>query len=242
MKEIYGVIYIIKNNMNNKMYIGQTTKDFDKRYNYNLYNSTHNEHLKHSIEKYGIENFTIIKEFDIAYSKEELDALEDMYIKIYNTIDSEYGYNKKFGGANGLPSEETKHKISEAGKGRFVSEETRYKLSKAGKGRKFTEEHKQRLSESRKGKYCGEKSSLYGKSFTEDHKQHLSDSLKGKGIGSNNPRARKIAQYDKQGNLIKVWDCVKDASIFLGCEQSTLCKCAKGKIKTSHGFIWKYIE
>ena len=111
MEEIYGVIYIIKNNINNKIYVGQTTKNFNKRYNYNLYNSTHNEHLKHSIEKYGIENFTIIKEFDVAHSKEELDALEDMYIKIYNTTNSKYGYNKKFGGANGLFNEDIKLRI-----------------------------------------------------------------------------------------------------------------------------------
>ena len=75
-KEIYGIIYLIKNKINNKIYIGQTTQDggFDRRYHTkDGIKDTHNEHLRNSINKYGIENFYINKEFDIAYSKEELD-------------------------------------------------------------------------------------------------------------------------------------------------------------------------
>lgn len=31
--EVYGIIYKITNKVNNRVYIGQTTKDFNKRYN-----------------------------------------------------------------------------------------------------------------------------------------------------------------------------------------------------------------
>lgn len=112
--EKYGVIYKIRNKINNKIYFGQTIEKggFDRRYKNNLYEYTHNKHLKKSINKYGIDNFEIDKEFDIAYSKEELDKLEDMYIKIYNTANRKYGYNKQFGGDNGKLSDETKNKIS----------------------------------------------------------------------------------------------------------------------------------
>ena len=116
-KEIYGIIYLIRNKINNKVYIGQTTQDggFDRRYHTkDGIKDTHNEHLRNSINKYGIENFYINKEFDIAYSKEELDKLEDMYIKIYNTTDDRYGYNKQDGGANGKMSNETKEKLRQA--------------------------------------------------------------------------------------------------------------------------------
>lgn len=107
----YGVIYLIKNKINNKMYIGQTVQSFDERYGGNLKKFTHNIHLKNAIDKYGIDNFEIDKEFDVAYSKEELDKLEDMYIKIYQTTDSKFGYNKMFGGSNGLHTNETKKKM-----------------------------------------------------------------------------------------------------------------------------------
>lgn len=110
-KTKYGVIYLIRNKTNNKIYFGQTVHTFKSRYGGNLKKFTHNEHLKNSIYKYGEENFEIIEEFDIAYSKEELDKLEDMYIKLYNTTDGNFGYNKMYGGSNGLHTEEVKEKM-----------------------------------------------------------------------------------------------------------------------------------
>ena len=92
--KIYGIIYKIRNKINNKIYIGQTKHSFKERYKNNLRKNTHNIELKNDIEKYGIDNFEIDEFFDIAYSKEELDKLEQLYIKSYNLLDSRYGYNK----------------------------------------------------------------------------------------------------------------------------------------------------
>ena len=91
--ERYGVIYVIRNKVNNKLYIGQTVNNFHRRYGSNLFKNTHNQHLKNSIQKYGIENFEIDEEFDIAYSKEELDKLECLYIDIYDSIKEFFVYN-----------------------------------------------------------------------------------------------------------------------------------------------------
>lgn len=98
--KIYGIIYKITNKINGKVYIGQTTKKggFDERYGYNLRKNTHNNHLKASIDKYGIENFEIDKVFDVAYSKEELDKKEIFYIEKYKCTDSNFGYNISLGG------------------------------------------------------------------------------------------------------------------------------------------------
>ena len=135
---IYGYIYLIRNKVNNKIYIGQTINNFDKRYGNNIILNTHNKHLKSSLEKYGLDNFIIIKEFDRASSKEELDLLEDMYIKIYNTTNDKYGYNKKFGGHRGKNSEETKHKMSESHKKENIGEEVYNKqLECLAMGKKF---------------------------------------------------------------------------------------------------------
>ena len=156
-KEIYGVIYLIRNEVNGKIYIGQTTKSFDERYRNDIAKNTANEHLKRSIKKHGIDNFYIDKQFDVAYSKEELDKLEDMYIKMYETTNSNKGYNKKFGGSHGKWTDETRKKISEAQKGKKYSRETRNKLSEMKKGKKLSKEHRKKLSEARKGKYEGDK-------------------------------------------------------------------------------------
>ena len=52
--EIYGIIYKIKNQINGKIYIGQTIHGFNRRYKNNLEEYTKNIHLKNSIDKYGI--------------------------------------------------------------------------------------------------------------------------------------------------------------------------------------------
>lgn len=100
--EVYGIIYKITNKLNGKVYIGQTTIGFIKRYSGGDIYRTHNKHLKRSIKKDGIENFEISKEFDIAFSKEELNIKEITWIDLYNACDSNYGYNKRIGGTDNI--------------------------------------------------------------------------------------------------------------------------------------------
>ena len=96
----YGIIYLITNKINGKKYVGQTTRKggFKERYCNNIEKYTHNKHLKASIYKYGIENFEIIEEFDVAYSKEELDSKEQKYILEFRATDFNFGYNIREGG------------------------------------------------------------------------------------------------------------------------------------------------
>ena len=51
-----------------------------------------------------------------------------------------------------------------------------------------------------------------------------------------------IYLYINYNDLIKIWECVQYASNELKIDNSSICKCAKGKIKTAGGFKWKYIE
>ena len=109
--EVYGIIYKIINKVNGKIYIGQTKQGFNKRYNgkgdgvqrvYNYYkkclsqNQYVNQYLFNSINKYGVESFKINKTLDIAFSKEELDIKEEIYVKIYDSFKN--GYNCTLGG------------------------------------------------------------------------------------------------------------------------------------------------
>ena len=141
--EVYGIIYKITNKINGKVYIGQTIQKggFDRRYCHNLKKYTHNQHLKRSIERYGIDNFEINKVFDIAFSKIELDVKERCWIQYYNSCDINYGYNIAEGGHNGSPL-----------KGK-TEEELKQIYSKLNtwQGRKHTEEEKKKISEAQKG-------------------------------------------------------------------------------------------
>ena len=205
--EIYGVIYKIENLVNGKVYIGQTTKGFDKRYRghsiegvYKYHkskfesNDNYNKHLYNAIEKYGFENFKVYEQFDIAFSKIELDIKEKVYITLYNSTNKEYGYNNKEGGANGKHTEETKRKISlmQMGEnnywygthGPMYGKTTWNKGIKTGqipwnKGKHISEETKKHLSEINKGKFLGENHPMYGKHHTEEAKNKISQSLKG---------------------------------------------------------------
>lgn len=141
-RTVYGVIYLIINKINNKIYVGQTVGSFQDRYKGDIAKNTHNEHLRRAINKYGIDNFYIVEEYKVAYSKEELDYLEDWYITVYDTMNPSMGYNKRGGGSNGRMSEESKKKISESLKGELhpfygktLSEETRKRISESKKGK-----------------------------------------------------------------------------------------------------------
>lgn len=142
----YGIIYMVINLVNNKRYIGQTTGSFNRRYCGDFPKNCSNDHLKNAINKYGWNNFEVIEELDVAYSKEELDEKECHYIKKYKTTDRRYGYNKKSGGANGKTSIESKERLSKSRKGRFGgvnnpfygkkhTKETRLQIGKANIGR-----------------------------------------------------------------------------------------------------------
>ena len=52
---------------------------------------------------------------------------------------------------------------------------------------------------------------------------------------------RPIQQYDKNGNYIKTFSSVKQASIEIGGESTNIVKCAKGKIKSAYGYKWEYL-
>ena len=114
--EVYGIIYKITNKVNGKSYIGQTRQDngFRGRYSYSgegiervyIYykkeievNDKHshvNYHLFRSIEKYGFENFEVTEIYDVAFSQQELNIKEDIYIEYFDCINN--GYNTLKGG------------------------------------------------------------------------------------------------------------------------------------------------
>lgn len=259
-KQVYGYVYLIKNLINGKMYFGITENTFTERYGGNVAKHTHNDHLKRSIQKYGIENFEINEQFDVAYNEDDLWDLEDMYMCIYNTLDPKYGYNKKRSGRKhkgyGKLSEESKRKISETVKKKYAdgyvnpvkgkkhTEESKRKNSEAHKGEKHpmygthrSDETKKKISDAQKGQKnhmygkTGEKNPLYGTHISEEQKQILREK-----------HNKKVAQYTLDGELVAIYESAKEASNVIQKDHSSICKCCRGKKKTCGGFKWKYVE
>ena len=102
-------IYYIKNELNNKYYIGQS-KVLRKRLLKHISNFNkivYDTPLYRAFKKYGLDNFEfgILEEFKIGYTKEELDLILDTkekeYIKRYNSYGNT-GYNQTYGGDKGI--------------------------------------------------------------------------------------------------------------------------------------------
>lgn len=181
---MYGIVYLITNKINNKKYIGQTTRSLKDRWLAHTYRANHNKHLYAAIQKYGKESFEI-KKIDQASSKEELDSKEIFWISFYDTINTEKGYNKRIGGTvNSKLSEETKIKISKANKGRKLpkkSIETRLKMSKSRTG-KLNPMYGTKMSDKQKEKLKIANQKRKGFKHTEETKNKIRESLKKKAM------------------------------------------------------------
>lgn len=116
----YGIIYKITNNITGKCYIGQTIKDIKRRWYLHARGDSYCRYLKHAINKYGKDNFTV-EEIASATSKSNLDWLEVFFIKEYSSLVPN-GYNLREGGAHGKFNDESKKLCSIAQKENWEKE------------------------------------------------------------------------------------------------------------------------
>lgn len=136
--------------------------------------------------------------------------------------------------------------------GKQLSKEHKNKISNKLSGRKLSKEHKNKISESAK------KRKNKGFSHSDETKEKIrkanvgeNNPAYGKGdrqLGENNPnygkessQRKSIIQFDKYGNFIKEYEFlsqVKDDGFHIG----NVASAARGDLKSSGGYIWKYKE
>lgn len=129
-------IYKITNKINNKIYIGMTTKDIEVRWKQHLKvskskNDRNHRAIHKAILKYGVENFTFEKlhETDII-DLDHLKELEIKYIKEYNSFKNGYNLTKGGDGTYGYK----------------LSQKQKDHLSKLYLGTKLSDEHKNNIT------------------------------------------------------------------------------------------------
>lgn len=107
-------------------------------------------------------------------------------------------------------------RISKKHKGKHRSEETKKKISEGHKGKTLSEEHKKNLSETRKGKYKGKESSV----------------------------SKPILMYDKKGNFIRRFDCIRQTNEYFNKKNAhtNVSRCLREINKTAYGYIFKYAD
>jgi len=209
-----GYIYKIRNKIDNKIYVGQTIGDLERRWKTHLNTGSNCRYLKSAINKYGVDNFEF-KLVCITFDN-QLDDMEIKYIEQYNCLVPD-GYNLRLGGNSGRHNAETKQKISETLKKRYDNDIIRLNNTRIGKP--LSEITKKKLSEAHKGKQ---------KSQESINKSIISR------------RKNKVIQLDIDGNRLNSFDSCKEAGEYIGTTTSNICMCCNGKTKTAKGYFWKY--
>lgn len=213
-EETIYTIYLHRNKINNKVYIGQTRLQPEKRWGTQGQGYKKQPYFWSAIQKYGWDNF----EHDIlAYvlNQEDADKEEQYWIQFFNSNNADFGYNLTIGGQGSrkLSSDNLARKkkaIADywaSDKGKIQAK--KHSLEVMGKnnpmyGKHHTEESKRKISES----VTGMKNPNYGKHFTDEHKAKISESNKGKHnnqFGTNNPNAKPIfcIELDKYYGTVK---------------------------------------
>jgi len=184
---MFGIIYRITNTENGMEYVGQTVQTLRERWVEHLSHARQGKsksYMARAIRKHSEDLFTteILHECE---TQEEMDFVEIFYISLLNTK-TPNGYNLADGGG-GCSGWQN-------GKGNVPTEETRKKLSEAGKGntnalgKKYSEEFCSKISIAlskrvrRKESYntpkCIEKRNTYR--HGEEARSAMSRALKGK--------------------------------------------------------------
>lgn len=223
-------IYLIKNKINNKLYIGKSMNLLKRKREHlnKLRNNKHeNSKLQNAFNKYGEENFLfeiLIK--DESLSENELYDLERIYTYLFDTKDR--GYNLCYGGKGGS----TGWKASELQRlirsfnstgannpfyNKKVTPENRKKMTEGLRKVVKTQQYRNKMSEVMKGR-----------KFTEEHSRNKSKAQ----TGGKNPIARKCIVDGV------VYECVKDVAKYYGIPQNT----ASYRLKSKTFENWQYID
>jgi len=190
---------------NGKRYVGKTECSLNKRKKEHKHRAkTATTHLYNAIRKHGWENldWIILEECsDAAVLSEK----EKIWIKKFDCLNRNKGYNLREGGDGGKHSEETKQKISKSNTG---ENNGMYGRSSWNKGMKMSAEYRKKLSEAHKGQIAwnkGMKGQYTMPPCTEEAKQRIGKANKGEANGNvklNWEKVRAIRkEYSEGGTL-----------------------------------------
>lgn len=177
---MYCTIYLLTNKNTNKVYVGQTwLPSLSLRMGKNGINYINSTKLYNSIQKHGCDKFeyTILEQHE---TQSEADIAEDFFIRCYDSLNPEKGYNLKQGGRGGRHTEETKKKISKSLSEKVWSPEAIAARAAAGKqwlGKKRgpqSEEQRLQNSEFMKERHATDGHPMLGKHHTDEAKGKMS--------------------------------------------------------------------
>jgi len=228
-------VYIIVNLENDKAYIGQTRGPLDVRFKQHCeVNRATKSIISQAINSYGKDCFYMEPLWESpGCSQEELDAKEIELIREYNT-QAPNGYNITTGGRGMMaPSEETRRKMSESARKKFLENpELRENLSRGVSERNRSEDVRRRHSETMKRKYAQDanfrekmKRSHENPPITETIRENRRNGLV-RSIEEHPERFRKIYMFDKHRKRMETFTKLADAER-AGYNRGSVVRCIK---------------
>lgn len=250
MNEQSYKIYMHRNKINNKVYIGLTKQKVEDRWRHDGLGYKNCPKFWNAIQKYGWDNFEHIILLE-NLTEEEASKKEIELIQQYDSVNN--GYNLSLGGSTTNHSQETLEKMRQSMLGKKHTQETKDKISKSKDNVKLSVKNitdniiyesireAARLTGIDAGsiiKCCKGETYTAGKKEWEYVNEELKNTYneikeqKGK-----DKRLQKVLCVEKN----KIYNTVSEASEDTGADKSNIAKCCRGKYKTAGGYTWKYI-
>lgn len=233
-----GYIYKYENTLNHKVYIGQTTDIVNRQSSHRSKSIFVKSKFYNAVRKYGWDQFSFCVLATIEADPDSitsiLDNLEINYIKQYNSYSK--GYNSTYGGHSNRGAKRGEE-YKEYCRNRQYSSDTRKKMSESAKNRKVSNETKQKCREN---------------ALKRNFSKYREITTEKRNLGIRKALAKAVCQYDENNNLIKEFETVKDATLYVlnflasdktysGIEKGIIRHCKNTKInKLYYGFVWKY--
>ena len=225
-----GLIYIIKNNCNDKVYIGQTTTSIKHRWDGHLYSAKHNFDqgmiLYKAMRKYGIENFYIELLEDNIIGTDSLNRREKYWINQYNSL-TPNGYNVREGGEDCGRKEVYK-----------IDPKTNNIIAKYDSLGQAAEENG--IDQSNLSKVCrGIESSCSGFKwcYVDEYDKEI---IKNKKVKKHEHAIYQINSVT--GDVIQRFKSVTEAANATNSNQPTISACLSGRYRTANGYNWCYVD
>lgn len=211
-----------------KVYIGQTRaknpvtrwKNGGKGYyRVNKFGDYQQPAMVNAINKYNWDEWSH-EIIDQCQTQEEANKLEQYYINLYKSTDSNFGYNITEGGgghSGQSMSEQTKQKLSQAIKQKWQDPDYREK-QKSKEHLPMHENTRKALNKANTGRKC-----------SEETKQKIRDT-----------KLNYVLQFSLKGELLCEFKTAKEAGKYINKSITSITNCCKGKSKKCDKYLFVY--
>lgn len=215
-------IYMHKNKINSKVYIGQTCRDLNKRFGSNGSGYVCCPLFYKAIQKYGWDNFEHIILEDNIQTLEEANDKERYYISLYNSTNHDFGYNIQIGGNDTSYMGIEVHQYSLSGK--YIC--SYMSVSKA--------EKENNIANGKISACClGKRKSAGGFMWSYEKYDNIAPY-------STNGHSITVYCYDFNGDYVGEYPSAVEAAKKLGgINGAHIAACCNGKRKYAFGYQWK---